>query len=198
MTKEEIRSAVESLSVNPSPITLQSLYGRQCVGYLPEELKKESVSGLAELGVNPHDRLFVTSVGAPGEVGVTCATLVTAGDFLLIDGFMVEVEIEDVGQNVLYLSHEVPDGIRVGSEVFPVVTARWNPRGEINPQQAASADGRWATVMAGSAAMERCVKIAESVISDMSHVADQDAEYEIGIRNETARGIAESIRKGLE
>lgn len=45
---------------------------------------------------------------------------------------------------------------------------------------------------------ERCALIAESVISDMAHVSDQDAEYEIGIRNETARGIAESIREGLE
>lgn len=38
---------------------------------------------------------------------------------------------------------------------------------------------------------ERCAKIADDARSDISMASDQDAAYEIGIRNEVAEGIAE-------
>jgi hypothetical protein len=124
-------------------LDLHALAGQKCVrhhtGIPAEEVDELDVVMAAGTGFESNPRLFVTSKNAK-ELGVTSAGAVNAGDFIMVDGFILEVEIEDVFRNSLWMTTPIPEAVRIGVEIHPIVTNRWNPPVEVDPDRAARED----------------------------------------------------------
>lgn len=117
---------------------------QRCVRHgagMSEDALAEFERDIAALGFEPNTRLFVTSK-AGRELGITMPMALNANDFILVDGYILHVEFADLVQNTVSVSGDIPESVRIGAEIHPVMTARWNPPIVIDPDRAAS-DREW-------------------------------------------------------